>query len=343
KVLYVYDGTKWIPVNEAGNDIPPSGPTNPTDAKAGDLFYNLTEKVLYVYDGAKWIPVNEAGAPSSGTDNPTDAKAGDLFYNLTERVLYVFDGTKWIEVGSASVPSGPDNPQEADAQGGEVFFNTTQKLLNIFNGTAWVSMKDYVDSAASSAKDNLGNHTATQNVKLGSNSINNDGGAGKGLNFDTAGNASFEQNIKIKGSISYDGDPGDGLSFDADGNAFFGQDVTVNSNVYTPSDRRLKTKVETLTNVMQAINQMRGVSFEYIDQKKYASGTKIGVIAQELQKIYPEMVKMGQDGFLKVDYTQLTAVFIEALKEQQEEIRQLKNQVSKQQEQIDAILKRLDQ
>ncbi|WGQ09355.1 tail fiber domain-containing protein [Pedobacter gandavensis] len=166
-------------------------------------------------------------------------------------------------------------------------------------------------TAAAAGKDNLGNHTATTNVILAGNAISADGMAGKGVTFET------------------------------DGSAIFAQSLTIQANFYTPSDRRLKDHIETLSSTLQKIDQIRGVRFEYKDQRKYAAGPKIGVIAQELQKVYPEMVTTGKDGFLKVDYTQLTGILIQAIKEQQKEIEDLKAQMSKQQEQIDQILKRL--
>jgi len=110
----------------------------------------------------------------------------------------------------------------------------------------------------------------------------------------------------------------------------------------------LKTNIETLSMVLKSIDQIRGVRFEYKNQKKYATGPKIGVIAQELQTVFPEMVNLGKDGFLKVDYTQLTGVLIQAIKEQQNEISQqqleiknLKDRMNNQQLQIDAIMKKL--
>jgi hypothetical protein len=166
--------------------------------------------------------------------------------------------------------------------------------------------------------DDLGNHTATANIKAGAFSISNDGGTGKGLSFDVAGNASYAQ------------------------------DVTVNGNFYTPSDQRLKTNIETLTDVLEHLDQLQGVRFEYIDQKKYMTGPKIGLIAQELQKIYPEMVSQGADGYLKVDYTQLSAVLIQAVKEQQQQLRaqakeieELKKRMDKQEDQLNNILQKL--
>jgi len=167
--------------------------------------------------------------------------------------------------------------------------------------------------------DNMGNHTATQNIKTVTYAINSDGLDSKGLSFETSGNATFAQ------------------------------DVTVRGNFYSPSDQRLKTNIETLENALQAIDSLRGVRFEFKNQNKYAKGPKIGVIAQELMKIYPEMVAMGNDGFYKVDYTQLTAVLIQAVKEQQKmiqhqqlEINGLKGRLESQQLQINAILKKID-
>ena len=200
-------------------------------------------------------------------------------------------------------PTDPTNPKI-----GDTYYNTTDKTLYVYDGTKWVS-----------AGDNLGNHTATQNIKTATYAINSDGVAGKGLTFETTGNAAFAQ------------------------------DVTVNGNFYTPSDQRLKTNIVTLGNALQAINSIRGVRFEYKDQKKYAKGPKIGVIAQELLKVFPEMVTKGADGFFKVDYTQLSAVLIQAVKEQQKmmhqqqiEINELKVRLDQQQLQINAILKKIE-
>jgi hypothetical protein len=206
---------------------------------------------------------------------------------------------KYVDDKAGNTTTGTTPPSTTTP--GATYYNTTDKTLYVYDGSHWVP-----------AGDNLGNHTASQNIQMGTYAISNDGQNNKGLSFETSGNATF------------------------------GQDVTIKGNFYTPSDERLKTKIETLTKALQSIDRMRGVRFEYKDQTKYAKGPKIGVIAQELQKVFPEMVTKGADGFLKVDYTQLTAVLIQAVKEQQEQINELKNRLDRQQEQINAILKKLD-
>lgn len=269
----------------------PVGPTAPGTAVAGDTYYNTADNRLYVYNGTSWVPM----------DN-----------KLADQQLYV-GNSAGVAVSTPKnvIPLSGFGSAQADVSMGNF------KLTNLVDPLADqdAATKKYVDAglltAGANAKDNLGNHRATENIKLSVFAISNDGADGKGVTFDTQGNASF------------------------------GQDLTVNGNLYTPSDRRLKTNIETLGNVLQKIDQLRGVRFEYKDQHKYAAGQKIGVIAQELQKIYPEMVTKGKDGFLKVDYTQLTGMLIQAVKEQEQKIDELQIRMNQQQEQINSILKRM--
>jgi len=117
------------------------------------------------------------------------------------------------------------------------------------------------------------------------------------------------------------------------------------------SDSRLKKNIKTLTNALEKINQLRGVRFEFIDQTKYATGPQIGFVAQELQQVFPELVSTNAEGFLQVNYSQMTAVLLAAIKEQQVQIEalqqkaqeqetkqnQLQEQVSRQQNEIEQI------
>lgn len=93
--------------------------------------------------------------------------------------------------------------------------------------------------------------------------------------------------------------------------------ATFNNDVIAYSDRKLKENIETLDG--KKVLEMRGVSFDRIDTGKASSG----VIAQELQEVAPELVS-ETDGTLGVSYGNLVGYLIEAVKDQQKQINELK-------------------
>jgi hypothetical protein len=89
-VLYISDGTKWLPVATDGST--PNGPTNPVTATIGDVFYNSALNAFYYYDGTNWKIIS--GVPL-GPTNPVTGLPGETFYNTTNNTLYVNNGTTW--------------------------------------------------------------------------------------------------------------------------------------------------------------------------------------------------------------------------------------------------------
>jgi len=92
---------------------------------------------------------------------------------------------------------------------------------------------------------------------------------------------------------------------------------TLSSTVMTgSSDERLKTNIETIQDPTSTISQLRGVSFNRID-----NGLKdYGVIAQEIEKVLPDVVHTDADGYKTVSYSSIIGFLIEAVKKQQEQI-----------------------
>lgn len=82
------------------------------------------------------------------------------------------------------------------------------------------------------------------------------------------------------------------------------------SEIVNTSDENLKKDVHTIENAVDKINQLRGVDFVW----KANDEKSMGVIAQELQKVFPELVAEENDE-LSVNYNGLIAVLIEAVKE----------------------------
>ncbi len=93
--------------------------------------------------------------------------------------------------------------------------------------------------------------------------------------------------------------------------------LEVTGDVTALSDIRTKTDIETITGALKLVMGMRGVNFTK-DEKRCS-----GVIAQEMQKVMPEIVTEGENGMLSVAYGNLTGVLIEAVKELSSRIEKL--------------------
>ncbi len=103
------------------------------------------------------------------------------------------------------------------------------------------------------------------------------------------------------------------------------------------SDVRLKESIQTIEGGLDKVMQLRGVTFKWKSNPEY--GVKMGFIAQEMEQVLPELVFTNEmDGYKGVNYAEMTAVLVEAVKEQQSEIDELKKIVQQQQAQISALM-----
>ena len=94
------------------------------------------------------------------------------------------------------------------------------------------------------------------------------------------------------------------------------------------SSRRFKDNIQTLDNALDTVEQLRGVSFDW----KTTGKPSIGLIAEEVGAVLPELVEYEDNGVdaLSLDYGKLTALLVEAVKEQQQQIDELRRQLARQ-------------
>jgi hypothetical protein len=90
------------------------------------------------------------------------------------------------------------------------------------------------------------------------------------------------------------------------------------------SDRSKKTNINQIKNPIDIVKQLNGVTFNWIDNN-HAS---MGLIAQDVEKIVPEVVTSDSKGIKSVSYSNLVAVLIEAIKKQQYRIEELENKIN---------------
>ena len=98
-------------------------------------------------------------------------------------------------------------------------------------------------------------------------------------------------------------------------------DIRAN-DIMIGSDARYKQNIQPIGNAMGLIAQLQGTTYtmnrEAFPEMNFVDGTRYGFIAQDLQKVMPEVVKADDDGYLAVNYIAVVPLLVEGLKEQQE-------------------------
>ena len=100
--------------------------------------------------------------------------------------------------------------------------------------------------------------------------------------------------------------------------------LQIDGTLTESSDQRLKENVNDIENALDKVKNLRGVTYT----KKDSGENKIGLIAQEVEAILPQLVSENDEGYKSVAYTNLTALLVEAIKEQQAQIEQLKKTIN---------------
>ena len=113
--------------------------------------------------------------------------------------------------------------------------------------------------------------------------------------------------------------------------------ATNNITAYFSSDNRLKENIKTIPNALEKVEKLNGVTYNWTEDYIASRGGEdgyfirkedVGVIAQEVKEVFPELVAENSEGYLSVRYDRLVAVLIEAVKELSKEITELKKGIS---------------
>lgn len=108
------------------------------------------------------------------------------------------------------------------------------------------------------------------------------------------------------------------MTIRSNGNMYVNGDYTCTigtaTTVSCTSDGRKKKDIETIPNALDSVVKLRGVTFRLKDPAK-PQDQSLGFIAQEVMKVYPQAVRMGEDGYYTMEYAALVAPLVEAVKE----------------------------
>ena len=139
-----------------------------------------------------------------------------------------------------------------------------------------------------------------------------------------------------------------GLHVTGDGD--FDRVVLASCGILSCSDVRYKKNIYPLTNSLSSILSLDGIYYNWDNEKFpdkcFTDQRQVGIIAQELEKYFPELVNTDRSGFKTVDYSRMTPILLEAIKEQQvminsqdEKINTLSKLFETQQEQINFLMR----
>ena len=182
-----------------------------------------------------------------------------------------------------------DNAMIIEGNTGNVQVNETvgQRRFNVYDATdAWIRL--YCGSSA--------------DWIFGSNGSDH---AFKWYNQSSNGVAGYKMNLASNGTLTVKGD------------------VIAYGN---PSDKRLKENIKPIDSALDKVSKLQGVTFDWKKSDSILDIKEdIGFIAQDVQKVLPELVRENEDGMLSMRHQGIAPILLEAIKELKAEIEELKN------------------
>ena len=156
------------------------------------------------------------------------------------------------------------------------------------------------------------NTTASDYASLVIGQFNSSGSSvtNNGTSYNTA-NTAF-----VIGNGADSSNKSDAFKVMFNGDATVSNDLTVSGDVVISSDARLKSNIVSLGSTLPKLLQIDGKSYEMKGKQK------IGVLAQEIKEVFPELVSEDDNEMLAVNYQGLVPVLINALKEQDEKMKE---------------------
>ena len=282
--------------------------------------------------------IDPDGKIGIGTDNPTaqlhvDAGAtnqvakfvstdGDAYFSVADSNDEAFFGTSSnsFYVGNSATDYDTFNVSLTD---GSVGFGTQypSEPLHLRNGTSDTSLKinAFNNTAGTESTIKFASVASSGSYEKAEIAFVSDtGGSGRGdLHFrvnNTAGTTNVGSGDEVMTIVR------EGRVGILDTTPSYPLDVTgtirATGNVIAYSDARVKENVKTIENASNKVSKLRGVSYNKIGE----SEVNIGVIAQEIEKVVPEVVKTDENGMKAVAYANLVGLLIESNKELQKRI-----------------------
>jgi hypothetical protein len=143
--------------------------------------------------------------------------------------------------------------------------------------------------------------------------------------------ATSDKDILLKGSDGGATITALQLDMSEGGNAQFlgnisGSQIEASGDViaFGSSDKRLKDNIQPITEPLWKVSQIGGYTFDWNEKQDTYEGHDVGVVAQEIHKVLPEVVAERSNGYLGVKYEKIVPLLIESIKELKKEVDDIK-------------------
>ena len=106
-------------------------------------------------------------------------------------------------------------------------------------------------------------------------------------------------------------------------------DINYSGSLQNTSDCRLKNVIGSLTDCLENVNKLNPVKYTRIDKVSNfrENRIEIGLLAQEVHSVYPELVEISKKGFYSIDYSRISAVLIQCVKDLSKTVEELKEEI----------------
>ena len=325
----------------------------PSSPNVGDLWWESDEGDLKVYynDGSssQWVSTNGADSlVAIGLTAPSSPQSGDLWWDSESGNLYVYyidtDTNQWVTASNAiDGAQGAQGVQGATgAQGvqGAQGYQGVQGAVGAQGAQGYQGVQGATGVGAAGAQGAQG-YQGVQGAVGAQGAQGSQGYQGvQGATGTGAAGAQGAQGYQgvqgatgaqgVQGATGPTGGSDTQVLYNSSGSTtgsanltFDGTNLTCGGTVTSNSDEKLKDNVKTIDNALDKVMNLRGVEFDYAGSGAHS----IGFIAQEVEKVVPELV-FGIDP-KSVAYQNFVALLVEAIKEQNETINSLKERIDK--------------
>jgi hypothetical protein len=133
-------------------------------------------------------------------------------------------------------------------------------------------------------------------------------------------------NVRLTQELMIGADADPSVALHVTGEGYFTNNITA----YYSSDISLKDNIRPIESAIFKVQQIRGVTFDWNEKStelQQEKGHDVGLIAQEVEKVLPEVVQIREDGIKAIAYEKVVPLLVEAIKEQQTTIENLESRL----------------